>query len=63
VRAIFLSRRDCIEVFTRALEVDRDFVLAYAISNNGRRIFDLRETNENIGFYPQDDAEEYFARG
>lgn len=60
VRAMFLSRRDLIDAFQKALEVDREFTLAYVISNNGRRIFDLRETNEVLGFYPQDDAETFF---
>jgi NAD+ dependent glucose-6-phosphate dehydrogenase len=61
VRAMYLSRRDLITAFTKALEIDREFTVAYAVSNNGRRIFDLRETNEVLGFYPQDDAETFFA--
>ncbi len=60
VRAMWLSRRDLVTAFQKALDTDRDFTLAYVISNNGRRIFDLRETNENLGFYPQDDAETFF---
>ncbi|NKB65813.1 MAG: NAD-dependent epimerase/dehydratase family protein [Candidatus Latescibacteria bacterium] len=60
LRAMFLSRRDLITAFQKALEVDREFTLAYVISNNGRRIFDMRETNENLGFFPQDDAESFF---
>ncbi len=60
VRAMYLSRGDLVSAFQKALEVDREFTLAYVISNNGRRIFDLRETNENLGFYPEDDAETFF---
>lgn len=60
VRAMYLSRRDLVTAFQKALEIDREFTLAYVISNNGRRIFDLRETNEVLGFYPQDDAETFF---
>ena len=60
VRAIFLSKRDCVEAFARALEVNTDFLLAYAISNNDRRFFDLTETKEKLGFYPKDNAEDYF---
>jgi nucleoside-diphosphate-sugar epimerase len=59
-RAIFLSKRDCVEAFARALEVSTDFLLAYAISNNDRRFFDLTETKEKLGFYPKDNAEDYF---
>ncbi len=61
VRAMFLSRRDLVDAFQKALDVDREFTLAYVISNNGRRIFDMRETNEVLGFYPQDDAETFFS--
>lgn len=60
VRAMFLSKRDCVEAFTRALEVDTDYLLAYAISNNDRRVFDLTETRERLGFNPKDNAETYF---
>jgi nucleoside-diphosphate-sugar epimerase len=60
-RAMFLSRRDLVTAFQKALEIDREFTLAYVISNNGRRIFDMRETNEVLGFYPQDDAETFFS--
>lgn len=60
VRAMFLSRRDMVTAFQKALEIDREFTLAYVVSNNGRRIFDLRETNETLGFYPEDDAETFF---
>ena len=60
VRAMYLSRRDLVTAFEKALEIDREFTLAYVISNNGRRIFDMRETNEVLGFYPEDDAERFF---
>ena len=60
VRAIFLSKRDCVEAFARALEVNADYLLAYAISNNDRRYFDLTETREKLGFNPKDNAETYF---
>jgi hypothetical protein len=60
VRAMFLSKRDCVQAFVRALEVNADFLLAYAISNNDRRVFDLSETGEKLGFHPQDNAENYF---
>jgi len=59
-RAMFLSKRDCVQAFVRALEVNADFLLAYAISNNDRRVFDLSETKEKLGFYPHDNAEDYF---
>jgi len=59
-RAMYLSHRDCVDAFQKALEVDRDFTRAYIISDNTRRIFDMRETNEALGFYPQDNSETFF---
>ena len=59
-RAMFLSERDCVEAFTRALEVNVDYLVAYAISNNKERIFDLKETKRKLGFHPKDRAEAYF---
>jgi nucleoside-diphosphate-sugar epimerase len=59
-RALFLSKRDCVQAFARALKVNTDFLIAYAISNNDRRFFDLTETKEKLGFFPEDNAEDYF---
>jgi nucleoside-diphosphate-sugar epimerase len=59
VRAMFLSKRDLVQAFTLALNVEADFMLAYAISNNDSRIFDTRETQEKLGFSPVDDSEDY----
>ena len=61
VRAMFISKRDITEAFVLALEVDKDFLIAYAVSNNDRRIFDMRSTHEYLDFYPADNAEDYYA--
>ena len=60
MRAMFLSHRDGIQAFRRALEVNTRFMLAYAVSNNDRRVFDLEQTREQLGFEPQDNAETFF---
>lgn len=62
MRAMFLSHRDCIAAHRRALEVETRYMLAYVVSNNGRRVFDLEETRAQLGYDAQDDAEAYFAR-
>ena len=62
MRAMFLSHRDCIEAHRRALEVDTQYLLAYVVSGNGRRVFDLEATGKDLGYVPQDDAEDYFRR-
>ncbi|MEM7133392.1 MAG: NAD(P)-dependent oxidoreductase [Chloroflexota bacterium] len=62
MRAMFLSRRDCIEVFKRAIEVDTEYLITYAISDNDDRIFDMKETMEKLSFYPQDNSKDFFDR-
>ena len=59
---MFLSHRDYIEAHRRVLEVDTQYLLAYVVSGNGRRVFDLEATEEDLGYVPQDDAEDYFRR-
>ena len=55
LRGLFLSKRDCVQAFRRAIEVDTDYLLAYATSENKQHgIFDLTETKEKLGFYPKD---------
>lgn len=61
MRAVFCSHRDLIQAFTRALEVDTDYLVAFAVSNNTRGVFDLSETRKKLGFHPQDNAENYFS--
>ena len=60
MRAMHLSHRDCVQVFRRALEVDARFLLAYAISANDRRVFDIGDTVDGLGFLPRDNAETDF---
>ncbi len=62
MRAMFLSQRDCIQAHIRALQVESRFLIAFIVSNNRRRVFDLEETKINLGFEPKDDAEEFFAQ-
>ena len=60
LRSMYLSHSDCIQVFERALESSRNYLIAYAISNNSRKVFDLKETSRTLNFYPEDDSENYF---
>jgi nucleoside-diphosphate-sugar epimerase len=61
MRAMWLSHRDCIEAHRCALEADTDYQLAYVISNNTRRVFDLAETTAALGYAPKDNADDRFA--
>jgi NAD+ dependent glucose-6-phosphate dehydrogenase len=60
MRAVFCSKRDLILAFTRALEVETEFLAAFAVSDNSNGVFDLTETKKLLGFLPQDNAENYF---
>ena len=60
MRAVFCSKRDLIQAFKRALEVETEFLAAFAVSDNSRGVFDLTETKKILGFSPQDNAEDYF---
>ena len=60
LRSMYLSHSDYIPVFERALESSRNYLIAYAISNYSRKVFDLKETSRTLNFYPEDDSENYF---
>jgi nucleoside-diphosphate-sugar epimerase len=60
MRAVFCSQRDLVQAFIRAIEIDVDYLVAFAVSNNSQGVFDLTETKKKLGFNPQDNAEEYF---
>ena len=60
MRAVFCSKRDLVQAFKKALEIETDFLPAFAVSNNTHGVFDLKETKEKLGFDPQDNYENYF---
>ncbi|MBF0498677.1 MAG: NAD(P)-dependent oxidoreductase [Candidatus Riflebacteria bacterium] len=57
MRAVYCSHRDLVEAFSRALEVETDFLAAFAVSRNEHGVFDLAETERLLGFHPKDNAE------
>jgi NAD+ dependent glucose-6-phosphate dehydrogenase len=59
-RWMWLSPRDCAQVVSRALETDLGFGVFYAISANSGRHWDITDTIERLGYWPEDDAERYF---
>lgn len=60
MRAVFCSHRDLVQAFSRAIEIETDFMTAFAVSHNRNAVFDLDETGNKLGFCPQDDAKNYF---
>ncbi len=60
MRAVFCSQRDLIQAFDKAIQINTDYLSAFAVSDNSRNVFNLTETKEKLGFYPRDNAEKYF---
>jgi hypothetical protein len=61
MRAVWLSHRDCVQIYRQALTMPLGFFVAYATSDNTRNIYDLTETRRVLGYEPQDNAEPAFA--
>mmetsp|Transcript_48195 Transcript_48195/g.153827 ORF Transcript_48195/g.153827 Transcript_48195/m.153827 type:complete len:315 (+) Transcript_48195:121-1065(+) len=65
LRSMWLSQRDFRGFVRGALTADltrhRGFLVAYAVSRNGRRLFDIEESVQDLGYDPLDDAEDYFS--
>ncbi|HJP33205.1 MAG TPA: NAD(P)-dependent oxidoreductase [Candidatus Latescibacteria bacterium] len=60
MRAMWLSHRDCVQIFGKALSAPLRFFIAYATSDNTRKVFDLTETCRVLDYEPQDNAEPAF---
>ena len=56
MRAVWLSERDCIQLFERALASDLDWVLCYGISENPRQFWSIEHAKDILGYEPQDSA-------
>lgn len=63
MRAVWLSERDCVHLIERSLETDHDWVLAYGISDNPRKIWDIDHAREILGYAPMDAAPEEIMPG
>lgn len=57
MRGVYCSHRDLGQAFDKALQVQTDFMAAFAVSNNGHGVFDLNETRQKLGFVPEDDMD------
>lgn len=61
IRFMFLSKRDLINITDKALQSDKDYVLAYAVSDNKPAVFDLTETRKELGYSPGDSSQKWEA--
>ena len=62
--AFFLSRRDCTQVVSRAVEarLGQNWNLVFAVSRNELRVHDISSAMRLIGYDPEDSAEEVMAQ-
>jgi NAD+ dependent glucose-6-phosphate dehydrogenase len=63
MRAVWLSERDCVHLIECSLETAHDWVLAYGISDNPRKIWDIDHAREVLGYAPMDSAPEEIMPG
>ncbi len=56
MRAVWLSERDCVQLVEKSLQTDEPWVVAYGISNNPRRFWDIEHARKVLGYEPQDAA-------
>lgn len=54
--AIWLSHRDLAHLVQCAATADIDFGIYFAASKNSSRIWDLSDTERELGYHPQDDS-------
>jgi len=60
LRAMWLSRRDWVGFATAALTAPVDgYCVAYAVSNNPARIFELEPSIRLLGYRPQDSSDDF----
>ncbi len=55
----WLSHRDMAQLTWRAIESDVKFLVCYGISGNTRAYWDIASAREQLGYDPEDNAEEY----
>lgn len=61
-KALWLSRRDLLQLVQRCLEYDGErFDIFYGVSNNPTRWLDIDYARERLGYVPQDNAAEWLA--
>lgn len=61
IRSIFCSEKDLVQAFEKSihLETNDKFIKAFVVSKSNYDIFDLSETENKLGFIPQDHVEDY----
>jgi len=58
-QAMWLSGRDCVQLFDRCLQAEYDYGIVYGISANDRRYYSLAPGRALLGYEPEDNAAEW----
>jgi nucleoside-diphosphate-sugar epimerase len=56
VRRTWVSHRDLIQLVKKSIMSEIEFGIYYGVSNNKGRFWDISNAEEEIGYYPEDDA-------
>tara|TARA_Y100000588_G_scaffold90069_1_gene96680 strand:+ start:87 stop:809 length:723 start_codon:yes stop_codon:yes gene_type:complete len=59
ILSTWLSHRDCVQLVWRGIEADVKFGIFYGISDNTRAYWDIQSAREQLGYEPEDNAEQY----
>jgi NAD+ dependent glucose-6-phosphate dehydrogenase len=60
---MWLSYRDCAELFKCCVEADYEFEIVYGISDNDRKYYSIERAQEVLGYDPIDNSAEYTFEG
>jgi NAD+ dependent glucose-6-phosphate dehydrogenase len=58
-QAMWLSHRDCAQLFERAIEADYGYEIVYGISDNDGKYYSLERAREVLGYEPRDNSADY----
>ena len=59
-RSTWLSHNDMILLFEAAINSSVEFGLYYGVSNNTKRFWALKNAENELNYYPKDNAGDYF---
>ncbi|MDA0747434.1 MAG: NAD(P)-dependent oxidoreductase [bacterium] len=59
ILSTWLSHRDTVQLVHRSIETEIKFGIYYGISNNTRATWDIQNAREELGYTPEDNAEDH----
>ncbi len=62
-QAMWLSHRDCAQLFKRCIEAEYEYEIVYGISDNDRKYYSIERAKQVLGYEPQDNSAHYHFDG